>query len=666
MKKFFSNKIPVHILSVRLTALFLAGVLLLVLLPLPSSATQTKYGIVRVDSVLNVRSGPGTSYSILGQLGDGDTVVITGTSGSWYCIEYNQATGYVSSDYVEVHTVDVDTEFEAELTKQNFPESYKAGLRLLHAQYPNWKFIAMHTGLDWNDSVTAESQLGVSLVHNSAISSWKSTQDGAYNWSTNTWVTLDSGGWVAASREIIAHYMDPRNFLGSNSVFQFLDERFDGSLQSVSGVETMVSGTFLANSVTDTDGKRLYYPEVIYKAGSTYGVNPYVLASMIIQEQGASGGSDSISGSVSGYTGYFNFFNIGAYATSSMSAIERGLWYAKGGSSGSTSYGRPWNTRYKSIMGGAQNYAENYVNSGQTTLYLKRFNVQGSDPYTFQFMTNVQGAASEGLTLASAYTETMRSSSLSFYIPVYNNMPEEPCPEPTGDGSPNYKLSSLKVNGYSLTPDFQTDTLNYTLVVPYSTASLTISATAYSSKASIQGTGTVSLNVGVNTLRIQVTAENGSVRVYTLTVSRQADSGDFAVHPKYTVSSNTVTGIAPSTTVSAFIGNLGISNGYATVYTAAGSSKASTAKMGTGDIVRIYYADGTRYAEWTVLIYGDTNGDGVISNSDRIKIRNHILGVSTLSGIYRTAADVNKDGKISNSDRILVRNSILGSSAITQ
>ena len=79
-----------------------------------------------------------------------------------------------------------------------------------------------------------------------------------------------------------------------------------------------------------------------------------------------------------------------------MSAVERGLWWA----SQSGSYLRPWNSIEKSIRGGSVYYGDNYVKKGQDTLYLKKFNVQGSNLYKHQYMTNVQAAAAEGLTLS--------------------------------------------------------------------------------------------------------------------------------------------------------------------------------------------------------------------------------------------------------------------------
>ena len=63
-------------------------------------------------------------------------------------------------------------------------------------------------------------------------------------------------------------------------------------------------------------------------AAQSSGVSPYVIAAMIIQEQGRNGTGNSISGNYAGYTGYYNYFNVGAYASDGMGAVQRGLWYA--------------------------------------------------------------------------------------------------------------------------------------------------------------------------------------------------------------------------------------------------------------------------------------------------------------------------------------------------
>ena len=203
-----------------------------------------------------------------------------------------------------------------------------------------------------------------------------------------------------------------------------------------------------------------------------------------------------------------------------MDAISRGLWYA----SQSGSYGRPWNSVDKSILGGALYYGTNYVNAGQDTFYLKKFNVQGSNLYKHQYMTNVQGAASEGAKLAQAYGSQVKQSALEFKIPVYLNMPQSACPQPAGNGSPNNRLSGLGVEGFTLTPTFSQDVTSYNLIVSPSVSSVTVNAIPLASTASISGTGTIQLQNGNNEIMVSVTAQNGTVRNYVIHVVRQ-DNG---------------------------------------------------------------------------------------------------------------------------------------------
>lgn len=612
-----------------------------------SYAYTARSATVKATS-LNVRSGPGTSYSIVAKLTSGAAVTVidekkASDGALWYQLRFQsggtEKTGYALSTYIKFPTAyTASADFEAYLNSQGFPESYKPALRQLHAEYPNWVFIAQHTNLDWKTAVSNEVVLPRSLVSSSSISSWKSTADGAYDWDTSTWPGFDGSGWVAASEAITAYYMDPRNFLDEIYVFQFLLQSYDSSVQTKEGLETMIKGSFLENGYAgtgtgstgnsgpggtgssgnssgssggnlvgpganlDSNGNviggnnnsgnsggsggpgtngnsgtsgnqsnsgEVYlrppgatasiskndtnivatmigpgmtgdpalttgpgtdtstgtaqaslngssYVDIIMDAGVQSGVNPYVLAAMIIQEQGA-GTSGLISGKYPGYEGYYNYFNVEAYQSGSMNAIQRGLWYA----SQSGSYGRPWNTVEKSILGGAMIYGDNYVKAGQDTFYLKRFNVQGSNLYKHQYMTNIQGAASEGAIYAKAYNDEMKKTALQFKIPVYLNMPETPAAKPTVDGSPNNKLSGLGVDGFALTPTFNKDTLSYDLIVDTSVTSVTVNATACDSKATISGTGTINLQSGGNDIKISVKAENGDVREYVIHVVKR-------------------------------------------------------------------------------------------------------------------------------------------------
>ncbi len=84
--------------------------------------------------------------------------------------------------------------------------------------------------------------------------------------------------------------------------------------------------------------------------------------------------------------------------------------------------------------------------------------------------------------------------------------------------STNNNLSSLKVGNVSV-PDFSASKLSYTVTVD--SESINISAVAEDPNASISGTGNKTLKYGSNKFEIKVTAENGSVKTYTLNVNRK-------------------------------------------------------------------------------------------------------------------------------------------------
>ena len=395
-----------------------------------------------------------------------------------------------------------------------------------------------------------------SLVDKNAISSWKSTDNGKYDWNTGTWPGFDGPSWVGASRALTAYYMDPRNFFDESYVFQFLVHNYNPEEQNAEGLNAILKGSFMAGAGGDSSASTnaqssgndaivsstvssteesgeivsalgpgekvsvsdngqgsttrsangIDYSGILLRAAEATKQNPYVLAAMILQEQGK-----GTSGSISGASGLYNYFNVGAYAANGMGAVERGIWYA--GQSGS--YGRPWNSPEKSIQGGAQFFAENYLNAGQNTFYLKKWNVQGSNLYKHQYMTNVQGAAEEGAKLSKAYTAEMKKKTLSFSIPIYENMPEKRAVIPTGTGSPNNRLSSLTVSGYTLSTAFNGGNQNYSLTIPKGTKSITIAATAVDSKAKVSGAGVQSIE-GKENVVISVKAENGDERNYNI------------------------------------------------------------------------------------------------------------------------------------------------------
>ena len=481
--------------------------------------------------VLNVRSGAGTGYSKTGTVSYGDSLTIlsetTDSSGSkWYKISCGNVTGYVSAAYVQLTSSgsqsSSDADFESYMTKQGFPESYKPYLRKLHEQHPKWIFTAQKLGVNWNTALKEECVVGRNLVHSSALASWKSMEKGAYDFNGGYWYGLD-GSWVAASKEIIMYYMDPRNFLNDTYIFMFENQSYDPSYQTESGVKTILADTFMSGSYTCPDTKKKYtYSQTFMDAAKKSGVSPYHLASRCRNEQGVNGAPQSL-GTVKGYENYFNFFDIQAYATSTMTAAEMGCKYAK---TTNPTYLLPWTNQYKSIVGGSIFLGTGYITKGQDTLYLQKFDMVdgGNGLYYHQYMTCVFGQANEAISLKNAYSQDILNSAMEFKIPVYNNMPDKLCPKPTSSGDNNNYLKSLSVSGTSISPKFDKFTTSYTAKVNAEVSSVTVNANPLGKSAKVSGKGKVSLKTGENTVKVTCTAASGVKRTYTIKITRKAAS----------------------------------------------------------------------------------------------------------------------------------------------
>ncbi len=609
------------------------------------NAFTSKKGTVDVSS-LNVRSGAGTGNNTIATLPRDTSVTVLDELNSdgmyWYKIAFNDGSGdkegYVAKNYIKTETIatyTTDKKFESDIA--GFPEGYKVRLRALHAEYPNWKFVVQDVDIPWDEVIKNESVVGVNLVSKSSKSSWKSTAKGAYDWNSGTWPGFDSNEWVAASESIVRYYMDPRNFLDSTNIFQFMNHGYTSNEQTAEGVEKMLKGTFMeskssfkttqtapsttqaktvsvssaaspdnsknstgtddvyvkvdgpiadpnekvelaaptlekpeitetstvvsseavnldskvgpqsesktefndtehgpgvvnndtikesissSDSVQTTDSTEDFralsngttYVDIIMDAAKSSGVNPYVLVAMLIQEQGVKGTSDLISGK----NGVYNFFNIEAYQSGNQSAISRGLAWAGSGNT----YLRPWNTKAKAIIGGAMYYGSNYAKANQNSFYLKKFNVLGENRYKHQYMTNIEAAKNEGSMLSRAYSEEDKKGVFTFYIPVYRDMPSVPEAMPSGDGSPNNRLSSLSIGGYNITPSFSRDNYSYTLELPANVSKINIKANALDANASVAGSGDIELKDSDSTIDIIVTAQNGSKGNYRINIKR--------------------------------------------------------------------------------------------------------------------------------------------------
>lgn len=560
-----------------------------------SAATVTTAYITGTN--VNVREGPSLSHDAIDTVSN-ITATVLGSANEgeyiWYKITYTsdnskQVTGYVryNPDYIRIVTYDPDADVSTQINA--FPESYRDALIALSAAYPNWVFIPDPISMSFADAVNMQStDMRKQVSFTSHPVSWRSMGQGAYTWSSGQWV-VTNGGWTGASREIIAYYMDPRNFLNSSEIYMFLQQSFDPAVQTEEGLKSIVAGTFMEKTYSDPNDTKYggSYIKVIMEAARQSNVSPYIIAAKIKQEIGVNGTSSLVSGTYPGYESYYNFFNFGASGSTQTAVITNGLAHAKANG---------WNSRSAAIIGGAKSLSSGYINAKQDTYYYQDFNVKNPDKLWHQYAQAVHDARSKGVGVAPIY-KNENSYALTFLIPVFIDMPQSVSPKPaSNDKLNNYYFSSISVSG--LTPSFTMYKYEYDLAV---TGDTTVYVKPVSG-ASYSGSKTFNLKKGENKVELKVKSETGYITTYTIDVDASKDC-------VLTVD----TGNAPVSQV-----RKGDTNGDGQI------------KLDDLANIRLHLL-GKFTLSGDNAVGADTNGDGQIRLDDLANIRLHLLGKFTIS-----------------------------------
>ena len=293
------------------------------------------------------------------------------------------------------------------LNESKYP-GYKELIDTLQEEHPNWTFTLFYTKLDWEEVITNEghkdnTEYPTNLIPDSSEypEDWKCEIDKDR--------TFDNGTWLCASDKAIKYQMDPRNILNDDNIFQFAELTYVEGAQTEEGINEITEGSFLeGNSIA----------EALIQAGKNANLDPYFIASRLIQEQGRKGTVLS-RGCEYNDTIVYNPFNINAKGNSQEEIIQNAVQYA---------YGQGWDSLEKALIGGVEFLKEGYINVGQNTLYLQKFDVVNQDDslYTHQYMQNLLAPQSEANNMQEIYeaSDTV-DSALNFIVPLYENMPEE-------------------------------------------------------------------------------------------------------------------------------------------------------------------------------------------------------------------------------------------------
>ena len=580
---------------------------------------------------------------------------------------------------------------------ENFPEEYKVVLEQIKALHPNWTFEAYYTGLSWDTLILNETAThGRNRVIKSAEPSWKCSCGNI------------ASGYACASKGIVKYYLDPRNFLNEVNLFQFLEISYNEKIHTIDGIKSAVKGTFLDNSVTYTliEKKEVpieqpevpvveesaiteqtettenlttqntvedtlttnetinseeeavtekqeevkteikdvevaytkHYAEIILEAAKQSNMSPYSIVTKIVQEVGTKG-SSSVSGTYEGYKGYYNFYNLGAYDTGN--AIVNGLRYARD---------KGWNNQYIAIIEGAKEIGNSYTNAGQNTAYFYKWDVVGtkilgsgetqkvssSNMFWHQYMTNAQDPTSQSKSLYNTYAKNnVLDEALNFIIPIYEKMP---------------------TTNVSMPSELTTD--DGDLYYVNCTDGLSVREKASTSAKKIS-------SLSKNTIVVVLERETAEANGYKWDKVKLANGLTGYVASKYLTFKAASTAVqqpeinipeVPTVKFKIEETNLVMVPGV----TLTDISENATGELKTGAKIKV------DDKEYTVVVKGDTNGDGESSAGDYVLIKNYIMELTGLEKIEeKSAADVNGDGEVSAADYVLIKNYIMDGTNFT-
>ena len=530
----------------------------------------------------------------------------------------------------------------------------KEKIKQLQSQYPNWKFKILYTGLDWNEVILNEYTGHGSSPKNLVYKT--SSYQGEWICAICGEKGYDNGNWKCASEQAIKYMMDPRNSINISDVFQFEELTDIGC--DINVLKSMTKGTFLEG-----------HEQGIIDASKNNNVNAYYIVARLIQEQGKSGTVLATGVGYNGqYVGYYNAFNIAASGNSTTEILTNALAYAQK---------KGWTSLDASIDGGISFLAKQYIQKGQNTLYLQKFDVEGTNGlYSNQYMQNILAAQSEGTTLRNTYINiNSMSSSHTFIIPVYENMPNNLCARPDTNVTNTTEKDVVKVNVDSTlrirnNPNGDT-TVGWLykdeIVTRLEKASSRVAGTYWDKIQKSDGTlGYVARetyeNEGKYKLYLVPINENnsgsGSENNQDNSNNDNASSGLISKEPvntsKVTINKdNNIITVTPDAIANNILEAFG---GKAKITKADGSFL-----NGGGDLVCTGFIVEDKY---TVVKKGDCNGDGTVNSSDALQILKYSVGTIKLDAKNINASDVSKDGIVNSSDVLQILKYSVGSANI--
>lgn len=333
-----------------------------------TTITKTETSKLVTADVLNVRSGPGTKYSVLGKLKRNQEVTVIENSNGWSKINYNNKEAYVSSDYLKDVNNTTETTTEKNDTITETPDTVVSDVTTSQTN-KNVNYTSLSYTLDDHINKQIERvSVGGNVID--------STKPRAVSTMAN------ARAYIAADSSDIEYFLNPENFTStSRGMMQFL--RIDKYTEGISVDK-------LNNYLNKLGSSNVFYnkAQAFIDSAKKYDLDLSYLVSHAMWETGYGSSTLAKGQTITSFNGQklespvtvYNFYGIGAIdKNANVSGAE-------------AAYSNGWTSVESAIDGAANWIASNYVKSSkynQNTIYKMKWNYD----YTWhQYATDVNWA----------------------------------------------------------------------------------------------------------------------------------------------------------------------------------------------------------------------------------------------------------------------------------
>jgi len=471
------------------------------------------------------------------------------------------------------------------------------------------------------------------------------------------------------------------------------------------------------------------YADLFMEAAILYNVSPYYLASKVKNETGCKVSTNgSISGKSTTYPGVYNYFNIGAYSSADNPLLE-GLKYAagrgwitpelaiKGGASviagnyiskgqynmylerfnvDSTST-RPLYTNqyatdieysYKQALHMYRAYVNIEILNKPYNFVIPVFNSMPTEPidiWTLETnafsLDNTKLLSTTSINILSR-PQSVTSTSKSTII---TTIPKDTKLTRIAKGeSSSYDKVRLDngIEGYMFQATSNTTTIPYNfsldktkyMVEPTKTITPTINiikgkrytlTSSDSTIASVTDGVITGLKIGTTTITAEM-VDTGDKVTATIVVAEKLPV-TIVIDANIRKTGKNLSKINPGTKASELKSKINNTNATIIMKNITGAIIADNANIGTGTTIEIFNNFEELVDKYTLVIYGDVNGDGIINSADLLKIRQHMLKQINIEGPSFVAANlISTDSIINSADLLRLRQHMLNQIVIIQ